>query len=393
MSLPTNNAHVERARKRDEQEMSVGPLLARANLLRMRGQWDEAVAVCTEALRRAPESATAHSLLGDIYEAQSKTDDALQWYGMAVDLDPYSQTDRAKLDRLLQLQNARLLADAATTPPQPQHAPRASAADRSLQWFDRVFPPNKAETVARLIWALSGVVALLIVLAAGFLFLANRNGEANGPAGGDAPLVSGGAGAEPVVMQPPVTSAAPPRDLAPPPAPRGSENKPVAARTTPAEGPASPAPPSSGQAALPAAITRALPAGVTLSDARTDPRNANVLLEIALPLAPDEASPMARARVLRAAILAVRAAAAADATLQRALVRVSLRPSGQDATSDAGLAFIGDTTVAAVKGADAAGGDDAALQALFTNPWWSPALAPSAAPASGPVDGSPSAGL
>ena len=46
----------ERERLRQEEELTVGPLLARAKLLRLRKQWDEATAVCTDALRKFPKS-------------------------------------------------------------------------------------------------------------------------------------------------------------------------------------------------------------------------------------------------------------------------------------------------------------------------------------------------
>jgi Flp pilus assembly protein TadD len=72
-------------------------LLAQANLLRMRGCWEEAVEKCMAALRLAPESASAQSLLGDIYENQGRRDDAIQWYRMALDISPDSPADRLKL--------------------------------------------------------------------------------------------------------------------------------------------------------------------------------------------------------------------------------------------------------------------------------------------------------
>jgi hypothetical protein len=86
---------------------SVDALLARANLLRMRGQWADAVELCTQALRADPHSAAAHSLLGDIYENQGRLDKAIHWYQLALDLDPESVADRAKLARARELQAVR----------------------------------------------------------------------------------------------------------------------------------------------------------------------------------------------------------------------------------------------------------------------------------------------
>jgi hypothetical protein len=75
-------------------------ILSAANLSRMRGNWQAALDKCVEALRLDPTSATAHSLVGDIYADQGKSDEAIQWYQMALDLDPGNAADRSKLDRL-----------------------------------------------------------------------------------------------------------------------------------------------------------------------------------------------------------------------------------------------------------------------------------------------------
>ncbi len=76
-----------------------GPLLAQANLLRIRTQWHEAVETCVRVLRIHPGNADAHSLLGDIHRDQGMIDDAIQWYRMAADLRP-SGPDVEKLERL-----------------------------------------------------------------------------------------------------------------------------------------------------------------------------------------------------------------------------------------------------------------------------------------------------
>src|SRR2546421_12280626 len=71
--------------------------LAEANLLRMRQQWHEAESRCIEVMRLDPNDIHAHSLLGDIYRDQGKHEEAAQWYQMALDIDPSSATDKAKL--------------------------------------------------------------------------------------------------------------------------------------------------------------------------------------------------------------------------------------------------------------------------------------------------------
>jgi tetratricopeptide (TPR) repeat protein len=73
----------------------------------MRGQWAEAVERCTEALRADPQSAAAHSLLGDIYENQGRLDKASHWYQLALEQNPESIADKAKLARVRELQAVR----------------------------------------------------------------------------------------------------------------------------------------------------------------------------------------------------------------------------------------------------------------------------------------------
>jgi hypothetical protein len=85
----------------DSAEGEVYYQLAEANLLRLRRQWDEAIAKCVQVLRQYPNNPTAHSLLGDIYRDQKQYPDAIEWYKLAVELDPTSRPDRVKLDQLL----------------------------------------------------------------------------------------------------------------------------------------------------------------------------------------------------------------------------------------------------------------------------------------------------
>ncbi len=60
--------------------------LAQANLLRMRGQHKQAGEACLSILKRYPNNATAHALLGDIYAETNDLEQAIQWYELALDL-------------------------------------------------------------------------------------------------------------------------------------------------------------------------------------------------------------------------------------------------------------------------------------------------------------------
>lgn len=82
----------------------VYPEIARANLLRMQGKWEEAVDTCIAILRRFPNNETAHALLGDIYADQGNLEEALRWYELAADLNPSNPLYRNKIERLTALQ-------------------------------------------------------------------------------------------------------------------------------------------------------------------------------------------------------------------------------------------------------------------------------------------------
>jgi hypothetical protein len=72
-----------------------------ANVLRLRRRWEEAEAACSEVLRRDPNSAAAHSLMGDIFRDRGRRRDAIECYKMALDLNPGGIADRKKLEELI----------------------------------------------------------------------------------------------------------------------------------------------------------------------------------------------------------------------------------------------------------------------------------------------------
>jgi hypothetical protein len=84
----------------EEEERMVNPRLAHANLLRMRGQWEEAMRACSDVLRQFPNNVHAHALMGDIYRDQGNLEEAAQWYKLALDLAPDSVVDRQRLEQV-----------------------------------------------------------------------------------------------------------------------------------------------------------------------------------------------------------------------------------------------------------------------------------------------------
>lgn len=83
-------------------DAAVYPELTRANLLRMRGEYDQARSLCLAILRRYPNNATAHTLLGDICSEEDDLQHAAEWYEMALDLEPENQADHKKLESVRQ---------------------------------------------------------------------------------------------------------------------------------------------------------------------------------------------------------------------------------------------------------------------------------------------------
>ncbi len=77
-------------------------LLMTANVLRLRREWTLAESKCSELLKEEPENAAAYSLMGDILRDQDRVQDAIEWYKLAVDRNPAGESDRRKLEVLIE---------------------------------------------------------------------------------------------------------------------------------------------------------------------------------------------------------------------------------------------------------------------------------------------------
>jgi tetratricopeptide (TPR) repeat protein len=141
-------------------DREVYPELARANLLRMQGKYEEAIEVCRRIMGRFPSNETVHALLGDIYADQGKLEDAIQWYELLVELAPTNVHYNAKLH------NLRAMRAAQVAPPPPVPEPEAK--------------PAKPKTLA---YALFGVLALILI---GASFVAGARMSAMSRGGGGA---------------------------------------------------------------------------------------------------------------------------------------------------------------------------------------------------------------
>jgi len=305
-------------------------LLAQANLLRMRGRWEESVDNCMAALRLAPDSPSAQSLLGDIYENQGRFDDAVQWYRMALDANPDSPADRLKLDRLLRTQEAAR-PDRRAAPPDAEAPAPAPAA--SPLWRRLTQDPEKA-----LRWG-AGLAAVLVSLVVVLAF---------GSAHHRAALAALGLGPAQEVHAAPVV--VPPASDLPASAETGGGARDSAEQAVLNT--------LRGSAALRAS-------GVTADDVQFDPRAARMVITFSLP----PLSGLTRAAALRAALRAAQAGAAASPSISAFTLRALATPA---AGSGDTLVFVGDLPQTLLPAAGAPDPDDDHVQALFTDPWWSP---------------------
>ena len=357
-------------------EITVGPLLARAKLMRQRGQWDESIAICTDALRRCPDSVTAYSLLGEIYESMGKLEDASQWYAMAVERDPGNYQEKQKLERTLMAQQAQRPVVLKANQDTPSSPAREKTLDRTLQWFDRVFPPGKTDTIARLIFAVSGVLAAILLLSAAIIFFVFRqSGSQNTASIGGSDLLPTVVGPlEPIIILPdssntdkqvtsgaflssPVVSASPSAKLALAPASNssGSASKSVTpaeagskgTRAANANSPGTNAQKGEAQdpdMALRNTIAQATGVGVTeVPQIRHDVRFHAVNISLVLPTDSTEPDIRKRRRVLVAAIQAAQAIGRFDGSMNYANFTISLAAPSTNAkvVASENVAFMG----------------------------------------------------
>lgn len=308
-------------------------LLAQANLLRMRGSWEEAVQNCMAALSLAPEHSSAQSLLGDIYENQGRHDDAIQWYHMALDVNPDSPADRLKLDRLLQMR---------------QEEPRRSRFQQITGLRSPVAPhPRRSrftnpETALR---AASLFAALAVLLIVGSAYVAIHRHAA---------LASLGLASDQEVKTPTVVVP--------------TENDPASSRSFGAHD-------ASEQGLLDAlrASGDLSGQGVTVYDVQIDPRS--LALDITFGLAPGASGSLSRDSVLRAALRVLQLAASLPGgqSTGSSTVRCLQTTTAAGSANSATLIFVANAAAGALPAdaPSAAGLTTAQLQALFTNSWWS----------------------
>ena len=313
-----NNSHLQEEGLTRE----VYTLLAQANLLRIRGCWDESVEHCMAALRLAPESSSAQSLLGDVYENQGRYDDAAQWYRMAIDVNPNSPADRMKLELIQRLRQEPQASDAVhSSIPQPC----------GMVKFVR-----NPETALRFGAA---AAVLLLFLAVGLAFASTHRHGSYAAFGLPSPAE--------VKLKPVVVSTD-----------QADTALQVSAVHDPAE-----------QALLDALHSspdlRAQ--GIVVVDAESDPRTALIELTFGL-TAP--ASGITRAYVQQMALRLLQSTVTLPAAQSANSYQVRCLVLNDNASVGASLVFIGNIAHSSVPASNNTL-TDGHLEALFTMPWWS----------------------
>ncbi|MCC6446427.1 MAG: tetratricopeptide repeat protein [Armatimonadetes bacterium] len=325
-------------------DRDVYPLLAAANLHKIRGEWEAAIQKCVEALRIYPNNVSAHSLMGDIYSQKGDIGEALQWYRMALDLKPDSPSERAKIEKLKAARDQE-----AARPPSEAilqaHAPEV-ASTRSLSWV------RIAVAAGAACFILLGVIAALTQWAARPSVPPIRPTSPPRPRG-FTPALNAPAAKTPQPL------VAPPIVLSP------EENR--------ANEPTGP-PASSQEASLTAALRQSRienAIGSHVAQAQIDPRIswASIMAEYALP----EGVPMQEAAARETARIA-RAVFDTDPRITGVTVRLF---SPGYSPADGGTRdpdFVADLTRAALGSADPEQLPGDQLSALLQNIWWNPRL-------------------
>jgi hypothetical protein len=345
-------------------------MLAAANLHRMRGQWKEAEERCIEVMRSEPNNVSAHSLLGDIFRDQGRYDEAAQWYRMALDLNPASAADRAKLDTV-----TRAMADSA-----------AAASGSGTQNLLGASPLTWVRALTAVSVAFMALVVVLIV--------AMRRAPGTGrpapvgtivqPSGtGEQPTGTGG---QFVPMDPNVRAAAP--GAAAVPAPRSSA-QPGGPGGASADGGPAPAPPASAgagaaylaprEAALEYQLSMlgSMSAGTRVDAVMLAGRGQQAVVALShAPGAQPESQEAVRAMVASDALKAAQALFGAEPSLATVAVSVRL----DQGTRHAGPYFKGEIERAAAMALPAGSAPERILSA-FSSAWW--ASAPTGAAPSG----------
>jgi len=151
----------------------VEAMLAEANLFRSRGQFEEAISACMRILQRDANHAAAHSLIADIYRDQGNYREALNWFKLAVELNPDNEADKRKLDEMIDRvfqgvlagelrSSVKAMAQPAPSTPTGKPAPARRSLDFKA-FLSRVQPVYAAVGIAVILTGVFAFIAMQVM--------------------------------------------------------------------------------------------------------------------------------------------------------------------------------------------------------------------------------------
>jgi cytoskeletal protein RodZ len=311
-------------------KIEVGAYLTSANLHRMRKEWDDAIADATEALRIDPSNADIASLLGAIYQERGMLDDAVIWFQMALEMNPDSTSDRA---RLKQVKDAIA-----------QGGMAAKSQDRL----------KTLENRTRL-WAI-GMAAIFIVVVVFALILTGMRRNSDNTPRSSFRQQSQSASSDIGQAAPPIrtqTSASTGQSLQSQKSDSLSGSSATSTRT-PAE------------VKINQDISQAGGIGLAkVDDVIADPRQGVVIVTYSIP-----AASLNKGSILTTSAAVAKAAFAANSEVKTVTTRCVVTPGGESSTQ---IAFVGDIARRALESLGANPKSDQ-FEASFTSIWWNPQI-------------------
>ncbi|MFB3882117.1 MAG: tetratricopeptide repeat protein [Armatimonadota bacterium] len=323
-------------------------MLVTANVLRLRRQFELAEAQCGEVLRRDPANAAGHSVMGDILRDQGKLKEAIEWYKMALDLNPGNVSDRKKLEAVI---------DRAY--PRENGGPIGRLRENVAEQISASSAEMRAARLPLGVYiALGAMLAVIIGVTLIVLALGRRAAPAAPPAA--------------VAQSPSGAFIAGPLE---PKEPTGDATE----KTAPA--------PRFAEEVAPLEIdlldqlqreARVVDPNCQVTAAEIDPRDGTVQIHFSMPRlwSPDGT----RMSILRVAAPLARTAVAWDTRVSGVRVRCDVRQEGQPDKS----AFVAEADLERLAAAPAGPDERGADEAAFPDPWWEPELSPAATPHASP---------
>ena len=310
--------------------------LVTANVLRLRRQFDLAEAQCSDVLRREPGSAAAHSVMGDIARDRGDLRDAIEWYKLALDLNPGNLSDRKKLEAVIDLAYPR----DKVSPVEKLRESVSGQIGRASQEMRAARLPTGAYI------ALGAVLAVIVGVTVIALVLGQKAVPPTPPA-----VVSEPSGAF-------VTGPVEPRADAAEPVPGAQAEVRFAEQVTPLE----------------ATLLERLRQAARLVDpncqvleAEIDPRDGLVSVRASMPRV--WSADQTRRSILRVAASLASTAASWDTRVSKVRVRCDVRQENQPDQA----AFVGEAKAVALAGAASEPSSQSPEQ-LFPSQWWEPQL-------------------